>query len=384
MTLSFLFLLNVALFGVTIKNEFIEVTVNDFNQRLESFQTIKGDPNFPSDDNHFLLQQKAPSMNGVYVYIDGKLFKMGKDGKPVKKPIAETPTKITSEWEINKVRLTQIIEIKDGYTSQKPDSIVISYFIQNMDTVERELGMRLMFDTFNGPNDSMPFLVAGKGVVMTEQRITDVPDYIITLDSLLSPYAQFQATLKGAGLAPPDSVIFANPEKLDTAGWDYTTTDGAPLKKTEMGLPDSGYALMWGPIKFPPVSDKRSKKKLASKIGLYNSAIYKGEAIDLSLGAPLKISGETAVIIALVQNKDPFKTVKNVKVEMTLPEGSYRLSKINTTLTIPEIKPDAIKFLYYIINTAGIPEGEHTIKLSTKGEYNNSITFSSLSRKIRK
>lgn len=372
------------LHAVTIKNDLIEVTVNDFNQRLEAFKTIKGDADFPSDDAHFLLQQKAPSMNGVYLYIDGKLFKMGKDGKSVKKPVAETPTKITSEWEINRIRLTQIIEIVDGYTSLKPDSIVVSYFIHNQDSVPHELGMRLVFDTFNGPNDNMPYLVAGKGVVITEQRLTEVPDYIITLDSLLSPYAQFQATLKGKGLAPPDSLIFAHPEKIDASGWDFQPVDGNGFKKTELGLSDSAYALMWGPITFPAAAERGSKKRLATKIGLYNSSTYKGEALDLSLGAPIQFVGNTAVIIGLVQNKDLFKTVKNVKVDIELPPGSQRLSKINTSLTIPEIKPDSIKFLYYIIETSGVTPGDYTIKLSTRGEYNNSVTFSTISRKTSK
>jgi hypothetical protein len=369
--------------GVSLHNQYIEVRVNDLNQRIDAFSTKGGNPDLASDDNHQILHQKTLSYNYASINVDGEVLKIGYNGKSVSAPVVTAATQIRSQWELKSMLLEQVIDIVPGDSSHLPDSLRITYFVKNQDTVPHNVGIRLLFDTFIGPEDSGPFLVPLSGVVMMEKKTSNCPDFFIGLDSLLEPYIQFQATLKGPGLSPPDVLVFANAEKLNNSPWDMDI-EKKSFRNPDTGLSDTAYALYWDPIAFPEESDPKSKKKLSTKIGLYGSTITAGEAIDLSIGGPLNIRNKPFTVVALVQNHDKFRTVKNASVSMDLPEGSVITSKIKDHFFIPELKPGDIKFMYYTADPSEIGSGSQKIRLKVQGEFNNSMTVTASTRQIIK
>jgi hypothetical protein len=382
-TLAFLFAAG-TLSGVTIKNQYIEFGINDFNHRLDTLRTTGGNPELMSDDNKQVIHKKDPSLCSVYVFVDGKAYKVGVTGRSLRAPFITNANAIVSEWSLGKIEVRQTAAIAIGTTSGLPDSIKLTYEIRNIDSVSHEIGVKMVMDTFIGANDNSPFLVPLNGVVMKERKVTVVPDYFIGLDSLLEPSVQFQATLLGPGLAGPESVVFSAPEKLNNSGWDIPVDTTKPMRDPATGLPDTGYALFWGPITFPDSTVRGSIKRISTMIGLVGPVLQTGEMVDAALIAPKNVKLGAFSVIALAHNKDKFKSVKNAKIEVSLPPNCTVLSKIPSEYSIPQMDPDAIKFLYYYIDAETMPEGESTVGITIKGEANNSFTVTSARRRIKK
>lgn len=382
----FLLLTNINfLYSLTIKNQYIEFGINDLNHRLELFKTTGGVPEILSDDNKYIIHQKDLSECGVYIFVDGKPYKVGLAGKNISSPFyTNNKNGIVSVWNTGKVIVRQIAEIAEGPTSGLPDSIKLTYILKNNDSIPHEIGVKIVIDTFIGANDNYPFFVPLNGVIEREKRISSIPDYFVAIDSIEEPTVELQVTLLGPGLAGPDSIVFASPDLLNSCGWNIPVDSEKQLRNSNSGLPDTAYALFWGPITFPASTDRRSTKKISTMLGITTPEVQRQDMLDIALIAPRNIKSGSFSTIVLLQNKDRFRSIKNLKVELSLPDGCSITSEIPSVFSIPEIIPDSIKFLYYNIDAKSMSQGESTISVKVTGEANNSIIFNNAKRRIRK
>ncbi len=113
--------------------------------------------------------------------------------------------------------------IRNQYTGNE-DVAEFSYIVENNGTENHSVGVRIMFDTMLGSNDSAPFRIPGIGNVTSETDLkgSEVPEFWQAFDSLSSPRVIAQGTLKIDNETAPDRVRFTNWGAASRNPWDYT------------------------------------------------------------------------------------------------------------------------------------------------------------------
>ncbi len=131
--------------------------------------------------------------------------------------------------------------INNQYTG-RDDVVEYSYTLKNTDKEVHTCGIRIMFDTMLGDNDSSPFRIPGVGDTSceTDLRGDSVPEYWQSFNRLPNPTVISQGTLRTDKDSTPDRVRFTNWGMAFQNLWDYSRNIG-----TENG--DSAVCLYWDP-----------------------------------------------------------------------------------------------------------------------------------------
>jgi hypothetical protein len=147
------------------------------------------DPMDP-DRKKRLTRDENGHSNNTCILIDGSGHLFGLEpGKGAK--IAKQPYKNRSAWEsvwdytADKIKVRQYVEIVPGEQSQRLDTVLVWYTIENYGTVEKTVGLRMMLDTFIGANDGVPFVIPGQKGLLTDYRDfgeKDIPDYVEAIE----------------------------------------------------------------------------------------------------------------------------------------------------------------------------------------------------------
>ncbi len=116
-------------------------------------------------------------------------------------------------YDLQKISITQIVEIVDGPQSGVPDTVLVRYVLANEGRISHRVGIRFLLDTFIGSNDGVPFLIPGQTQLCTTQmdfNAQTMPDYIQALENendLANPGTIARVQLKvGGGLEAPSRV----------------------------------------------------------------------------------------------------------------------------------------------------------------------------------
>ena len=252
---------------IVIQNDYIKILVNDNEKDRGRFSlhTVGGDPARRSDDKQMLIYgRKTPWTSFTTVWIDGIEYVFG--GKTERRAgldaaygdVVEPPhvagNSIITSCRMGGVLVTQILSIVNGPISQQPDTMKISYQIENRDTRSHDIGLRVVIDTLLGGNDGAPFRVRDQRV-LREARVTgaDVPSYWIAFDMLDNPRVISRGTLRGMDLMAPDRVWFSNWGKLADNPWSESAyaLNQSFIRKGERA-PDSAIAMKWNPMVLGP------------------------------------------------------------------------------------------------------------------------------------
>lgn len=117
-----------------------------------------------------------------------------------------------------KIRVEQILQLVPGGrlaadNKRRLDTCLVQYQIQNEDSAPHRVGLRVLFDTYVGGRDGVPFTVAGADKMNETSDTYDgtekVPDFVAALenDSLKEVGAVLQLNLRyGAGIESPSRV----------------------------------------------------------------------------------------------------------------------------------------------------------------------------------
>jgi hypothetical protein len=147
-------------------------------------------------------------------------------------------------WQIGTtpLRVHQIITLVNGSSSGNPDTYLIQYKVDNMDTVSHTVGCRIMFDTDLDDNDGAPFQVPGVGSVTQEMQwdAADMPNYFFVFNDLNTPSVVCQGTLLGPQVGTfPDLFQIAAWPNIYNTDFDYTVVPADYITG------DSAYAPYW-------------------------------------------------------------------------------------------------------------------------------------------
>jgi hypothetical protein len=164
--------------------------------------------------NKRLTFKEEGGSNNTCLSINGSEYLFGQlPGTGPKQPrkVYENRQAWETTWNYTteKIKVRQYVEIVPGEQSQRLDTCLVWYTIENYGTVPVTVGLRVMLDTFIGANDGVPFVIPGQPGLLTDMRYFDekqIPDYIEALEhpDLSKPGTVAHIGLKGIALPKVD------------------------------------------------------------------------------------------------------------------------------------------------------------------------------------
>lgn len=214
--------------------------------------------------------------------------------------------------------VTATLRIVCNTVTGKEDTVEITMTTLNSDSVDHNVGSRIMLDTQLGDNDRAPYRVTGIGEVTKRIQCTgdNVPLSYNTFDSLTNPKIVTAGTFL-SGSAKPDIVQFTNYEISKQSVF-------IPEVNTNYSLGDSTVNAIWNIRTLAP------GQSLTCRTYYGLSAIDVSANSELALGAN-KSTGEFKVnedgtgyenvsVMSFLQNTGIYD-LSNVEVSLQLPNG---------------------------------------------------------------
>lgn len=372
---------------VTISNEYIAITVNGSEENTGRFSvnTTGGDPGRPDDDYKPLVYgQSRPWTSYTTLALDGRYFVFG--GPTVKRSGQGVPTgtwvsgpevvdnTVQTTYRYGSIFVTQILGFARSLTTGLMDTAQIEYVIKNQDSVEHEVGLRIVLDTMLGANDGAPFRVQEQAVLSDHLYAGDeVPQFWQAFDSLSDPQVMAQGTLRGAAGNSPDRVYFSNWGSLADAPWDFDFQPGRDFtRKGEFEL-DSALALFWDPVKLLPGQELRC----VTYYGMGGITIAPGK-LSLGVTAPAEIVANpkkpsTFEVIAYIENSGEGEAL-DVSASINLPKG-YEVvegSRVRSVGNIPSDGSTQVRWRIAAVN-AELGTADIVVRVEAKNSEPNQV-----------
>lgn len=350
--------------AVSASNDYIEISQMDVARFI--IKTRKGDSRIASDDNKNLLYEDNPPTTYATIRIDGKNYKFGgSDGKITN--IAKSEGKITTSWECAGIEVTQVLSIVEGITTGRQDTVKIEYVVNNKDSNNRRVGVRILLDTLLGTNDGAPFNTPNMTGITTETvfEAKQVPDYWYAYDSLTSPTIRSQGILKGEGLVSPDRIAFASWGRLSKDDWDFSPEKSKSFSSSIVSPPDSAVALYFLEKDIPA----GGAHSVATMYGLYGMDVYSQSNFNIGVSGPFKVNmGEIFSITANIENNSDSIAISNIEAKLEFPPNTPFLVKDEAVRKEAKILPkNILKYSWTAQALEGDLAGDFGYKISVNG-----------------
>jgi hypothetical protein len=278
------------------------------------------DPDNPEQHKR-LTYVETGSTNNTCVLIDGHDHLFGqKPGQWSTRPEEDDKRHYwKSNWyyPADGVLVTQEVQIVPGAQSGLLDTCLVRYTVQNRGTVPRTVGLRVMFDTFIGSNDGVPFTIPGReGLVTKPTTFTDkeVPDYLQALErpDLENPGTVAHMGLRGIEIPgvkfEPIKTLVICPFPDSEARWEVEIDDAAK----ERTITDSAVLLYWDYREMKP----GAVRHMAFSYGLNAISSPEGAGnLALTAGGSFVVGNDFTVTAYVKEPKE------GQKVKLRLPDG---------------------------------------------------------------
>ena len=297
----------------SISNEYIKF---NYLNGYHGVVTTGGNPDNPNDDNKLLIYGGG-STSYTTIRIDGNNYEFSPD------TVTRYDKKIIGTKRIGDVIVSQHIGIIPNQYTGRDDVVEFFYTVENTSDTPHDVGVRIMFDTMLGNNDSAPFRLPAVGDVTTETDLSgeEIPEFWQAFDNLTNPKVIAQGTLKVDKASTPDRVRFTNWGSAVGNRWDYVRPAGSSNG-------DSAVCVYW------------NEQTLEKDDTLACKTFYGLSALQQDLRPPLALALTGATKLEVVKNKDgkeeyspnPFTvtayienigtgTATNTKITLNLPSG---------------------------------------------------------------
>jgi hypothetical protein len=363
---------------------FLRVNYNaESHSRFGLLLTRERDPENRDRAKRLTYEDNGKS-NNTCVKIDGDTGSLF--GLAPAKVLSSREDKEHHAWEVvcaflHDIQVTQTVQIVPGDQSGVLDTCLIRYTVVNKAQVMRKVGLRVMFDTYIGANDGVPFVIPKQKGLLDRAKVFDqkqIPDYLEALEkpNLKNPGTVAHMGLKGIKL--PD----CTPEpitKMIICTWpgnsEVRYDDVAPGLDTERGreeaaketIKDSCVALFWAYREMDP----GEVRDMVFSYGLGSVSTPEGSGnLALTAGGSFVV-GNDFTVTALVKNAE-----NGQKVKLTLPDGLELASGEEAEKTVESIGDTKVS---WTVHSARVDN--YTLSAESAGsktQYRLKITSASL------
>jgi len=309
-----------------VSNEFIKILTHSDSGRF-IIKTTDGLPGLDTDNNALLLYEKDPPSSFTTIQINKKNYIFGDSPGTFEQVPVLRSDGTACIWTYNKIHITQRLKIIKGPTTGNRDTVEISYRVWNRSGSIKNIGMRIVFDTYLGKEDGAPFQIPGIGSVISERELKGnrIPLYWYSYDDLVRPTVRAQGTLKIEDLIMPNRIIIAGWHIFKKYPWDFKVQRGRNFKKSFLSGKDSAVGIFWRPRLLHPDDTIVFK----TYYGLYGATVRASKLFNIALGGAITTTGEPFLVNVDIQNISG-QDVTDVEIKLLLPKGlKFQYKKMN-------------------------------------------------------
>jgi hypothetical protein len=303
-----------------------------------------------------------------------------------------------STWRLNgpKVLVTQRVEIvaseaPPGEKTRRLDTCLIRYELKNEDSVEHQVGLRFLLDTFIGARDGVPFTIPGRpDLCDTREEFrnpSEVPDFIQVLekDDPRDPGTVARVQFRvGKQIEPPSRVYLGGwPNALwkrethpnangPLTMWDVPHLSMRPHEIKQAGArpihidADSAVTLYWDPKPLGP----GETRKVGFAYGLGSVAGQESEGrLLLTAGGRMAVNAEFT-LTALVP-----KPLPDESLTLNLPPG-LAVKPEDEKQSVPPVPKNATRQVSTVTwKIRASTAGEHKVRVTSSRGAQQTITI---------
>ncbi|OHD54197.1 MAG: hypothetical protein A2Y33_12900 [Spirochaetes bacterium GWF1_51_8] len=342
---------------VSIENDYVFIGVHDKTSRF-FMSTKEGDPKTVNDNNKKILPDKTPPTSITVINIDGFITIYGSTDGTYYFRATNDNGKIITDWMIRGLVIRQILEIVDGPTTLLPDTMLVSYSIENNSGQAKKVGVEIILDMYLGDKDGVPCSIEGK-LVDKETQFTgeSIPDLWYTLDDANKANVRVQGTLKHPLIAvSPDKVIFTVWPRLFDNLWDIEANNSAFPK----GKFDNAVAVFFENKTIEP----KEKAVFSTMYGLFGANVFSADDLITKVTCDSTIKKYPFPMKLEVQNKSG-RELDLINVKLMLPDGLKLSSKSKTkaSMDVKKLGIDKSAVFEYMIDQVSPAQDAQTLDI---------------------
>lgn len=273
-------------FGLEVESGRMKVEIHEETGRfslyyLQDTRTRRFIPLFLAQD---------PRTSVVSLYDEGRVYRLGES------PVYSVDAQITDYGAVLRFRtatvtVNQEFRFVASTSAESADGVRIDFVLQNNSDQPRELGLRVLLDTYLGESSNTHFST------VTNQRITREtqlgPESATSY--WLSPAQGTQAVglrylVDGTGITVPNRVVFANWKRLNETVWEYETNPSRNFNLLPYSINDSAAAVYYGPTVLP----RRSSTTMTTVLANASAGAFDLDPASDQGGAPDTQTGATS------------------------------------------------------------------------------------------
>lgn len=334
------------------------------NLRFGLIMTKETDPRHPEKPKKLTYEENGGS-NNTCVKIDGAEHIFGrKPGRLVTQRKEADRHAWMAAWHYDEsdIQVTQMVQIVPGEQTGYLDTCLIRYTIENKGRRQQTVGLRVLFDTYIGAEDGVPFAIAGRPGLLSKPttfKEKEVPEHV---EALERPDPSNPGTVAYMGLKNlqlPD-VVLEPIVKMVIGTWPGSEKkwewEEDPSTK-DQDIKDSSIALYWDYRKTEP----GEVREMAFSYGLNVIGSAEGDSggpLALSTGGSYQVGKEFTVTAYLKNPK------LGQRLKLVLPETGLELA--DGQAAEQEIK-EAGEFTQVSWRVRAKQEGTYTLGVVSEG-----------------
>jgi len=348
---------------IVLSNQYIKISVDDTTSRFY-LESLKGNPDNPSDDNQMLLKKNNPPSSLITVLINNENFIYGSEqGNYDSRPVLKG-NKIVGTWKIRGLSIRQSFQIVKGPSTGLPDSMVINYKIKNESGNKVKYGTRILLDTYLGDHDGSAYRIPGVGNVSTETQFyrNNIPDYWYCFDSYDKPKVKTQGTLLGKGITRPDKIIFANWDRLYDNLWDFVVDGSKKFNRKGTDFYDGAVALYYEPLELKP----KETFYTSAMYGIYGESFFSAKDLKLSLNVPAEPDALPIAVSAELKNKSKLE-LDTLSLNLSIPKAFHFVDGETNEMDFVKVGTNQIRQVLWHLTTKE-HTGVYKVKVNVKAK----------------
>lgn len=232
--------------GLELTNGRMRLVLFDSTDRFSAFYKSAAGEWTP------LFYSQDPRTTVLEVKAGNTVYRMG-DTSRFQGAVTKTPNGGQIAWTSSELGVSESFSFATSANASEADGVRITIQVTNLSSNPVKIGMRYLIDTYLGEQNRIEFMTPSQGSMTNETQFTgaQVPAYWISPnDSKMS--VALEDVMRGAGVTPPDRVIFANWKRLNDSQWSYTYDPSRNFNLLPYSINDSAVALYYDPTDVEP------------------------------------------------------------------------------------------------------------------------------------
>jgi len=196
-----------------------------------------------SDGWQPLLFPNDPQSSALDVLEANRVHRMGDSGQ-FSQHVDMTAYGPEFVWESATLLVRQRFSFTRGRSSTTYDGLEIEVVIENKAEISREIGARLLFDTYLGEEGSDHFYLSGTQPVEQERKLPEGTPFVTSSQGSDALFG-FQLILDDDEVTEPAAVYVANWRRLTESAWNFSVNPQRNFNRLPYSINDSAILVVY-------------------------------------------------------------------------------------------------------------------------------------------